>query len=509
MRASTLASRGRAAFRFVGPGFGRRPAHGPAFAVAAVAAALLAGCAMGPDYVRPTLDAPATFRFEPAAAADTANTAWWRQFGDPVLDRLIDTALANNLDVGIAAANVEQALAVITQTRSALFPQVGYGASGEKARSPDAGLAAAIPNYPNPQTTYQALLTASWEIDLWGRIRRQSESAQANLLATEEARRGVILSLVAQVANDYLTLRSLDEQLEVAKKTLATYNESLRIFELQFKYGVVSQMNVAQAKSQSQTAAAQIPAIEQQIVNTENALCVLLGRNPGRIERGKAVADLKAPQTPSELPSQLLERRPDIVQAEQQLVAANAQIGAAKALYFPTISLTGALGSVSGDLSSLFTGPTRVWSYGGSLLGPIFTGGAVTGQVRQAEGAQQAALYNYEKTVQGAFADVENALIAQQKTRQKLEAQQGLVDALSDYSRLARLQYDGGYVPYSTVLQADQQLFPAQLTLAQDRAQVFGAAVSVYQSLGGGWVTLADGMTVSTSGSRQTDAKLP
>ena len=180
----------------------------------------------------------------------------------------------------------------------------------------------------------------------------------------------MILSLVAQVANNYLTLRALDEQLQVAKKTLGTYNESLKLFELQFKYGIVSQMNVAQAKSQSQTAAAQIPAIEQQIVNTENALCVLLGRNPGRIARGKAVVDMKAPQTPEELPSQLLERRPDVVQAEQQLIAANAQIGAAKALYFPTISLTGALGSVSGDLSSLFTGPTRVWSYGGSLLGP-------------------------------------------------------------------------------------------------------------------------------------------
>jgi multidrug efflux system outer membrane protein len=340
------------------------------------------------------------------------------------------------------------------------------------------------------------IASASWEVDLWGRIRRQTESAQANLLATDEARRGVILSLVAQVATNYLTLRSLDEQLVVAKRTLGAYNESLKLFELQHRYGVVSKMNVAQAQSQSQTAAAQIPVIEQQIVNTENAISILVGRNPGRIERGKPVAELVAPQTPAELPSQLLERRPDVLQAEQQLVAANAQIGAAKALYFPTISLTGALGSVSSDLAGLFSGPTRVWSYGGSLVGPIFTGGAVTGQVRQAEAGQQAALANYEKTVQGAFADVENSLIAQQKTREKLQAQQGLVNALADYARLARLQFRSGYVPYSTVLQAEQQLFPAELTLAQDRAQVLGAAVSVYQSLGGGWVTLAERMTV-------------
>jgi multidrug efflux system outer membrane protein len=470
-----------------------------------LAVGVLAGCAMGPDYRRPEVAVPDTYQYLPKEAADTVNTAWWQQFGDPVLDRLIVEALGNNRNVMQAAANVQQAAALLTETQSQFYPQAGYDAGGTRQQfSTDY-----LPNRPSTsrtQTTYNVIASASWEVDLWGRIRRQSESAQANLFATDEARRGVILSLVAQVANNYLTLRALDEQLEVAKKTLAAYAESLKIFELQFKYGVVSQMNVAQARSQYQTAAAEIPAIEQQIVNTENALSILLGRNPGHIERGKSVADMTVPQTPAQLPSQLLERRPDIAQAEQQLVAANAQIGAAKALYFPTISLTGALGSVSGDLSNLFTGPTRVWSYGGSLLGPIFTGGAVTGQVRQAAGAQQAALFNYEKTVQGAFADVENALIAQQKSRERLQAQQGLVDALGDYARLARLQYSGGYVPYSTVLQAEQQLFPAQLTLAQDRAQVFGAVVSVYQSLGGGWVTLADGMTTPSMTPRPVTA---
>jgi multidrug efflux system outer membrane protein len=471
------------------------------------AAIALAACAVGPDYRRPVLDVPTAYEFMPKGAADTVNTEWWKQFGDPVLDQLIAEALGNNRTVKQAAASVQQAAAVLTEAKSQFYPQAGYDGSGARERI----TADAVPRASTSRTfsSYSVIASASWEIDLWGRIRRQTEAAQADLLATDEARRGVILSLVGQVANNYLTLRSLDEQLDVSRKTLATYEEALKLFQLQFKYGFASLMSVAQAQSQYQTAAAQIPLIEQQIVTTENAICVLLGRNPGRIERGKAVADMTLPATPEGLPSQLLERRPDVMQAEQQLVAANAQIGAAKALYFPTISLTGALGSTSSDLSDLMKNPTRIWNYGGSLVGPLFTGGAVTAQVRQAEAAEQFALYGYEQTVQSAFADVENALIAQQKTVQKLAAQKALVDALSEYSRLARLQYRGGYVPYSTVLQADQQLFPAQLTLAQDRAQVFGAAVSVYQALGGGWVTLADGMTTETPPSRQADAAQP
>jgi multidrug efflux system outer membrane protein len=464
----------------------------------AIAAALLAGCTMGPDYVRPKVDAPAAFRFEPAMVAETVNTAWWKQFGDPVLDQLIDTALANNLNVKIAAANVEQALAVITQTRSALFPQVGYSATGENARVPNEGIVAAIPNFPNPQTAYQAMLTASWEIDLWGRIRRLSESAQANMLATDEARRGVILTLVNSVATDYLTLRGLDEQLAIAKSTLDTYGESVRLYQLQFKYGQTSQMTVSQSQSQYETAAAQIPVIESQIAQTENALSILLGHNPGPIPRGKSIYDLALPSVPAGVPSALLERRPDIMQAEQSLIAANAQIGAAQALYFPTISLTGALGSSSTDLSNLFKGPTRVWNYAGQIIGPIFTFGAVSGQVGQAQAAEQAALLNYKLTIQNAFADVDNALIGSQKLKEQLAAQERLVAALKDYARLAKLQYDGGYTAYSTVLQAEQTLFPAELTLASVRASVFTSAGNIYKAMGGGWVTQADELTGST-----------
>jgi outer membrane protein, multidrug efflux system len=458
-----------------------------------LASALLAGCMFGPDYQRPKVDTPAEFRFAPATMAEAADTEWWKQFDDPVLEKLITEALANNLSVKVAVANVEQAAGVLTQTRSQFFPQVGYSATGERARTSEAGTDPAIAKLiPNPATAYQALLTASWEIDLWGRIRRLSESARANLLATDEARRGVILSLVTSVAGDYIQLRGLDDQLVVSKQTLAAYGESLKLFQLQFQYGQVSQMNVAQVQSQYETAAAQIPVIESQIAQLENALSILVGRNPGAIERGKSIDQLRQPPVPAGLPSQLLERRPDLMQSERQLVAANAQIGAAKALYFPTISLTGAFGSASPDLNKLFTGPARVWSYAGQAIGPIFTFGGVSGQVAQAEAGQQAALYNYQFSIQNAFGDVSNALIAAQKLQDQVAAQGRLVDALKDYARLATLQYNGGYTSYTTVLQAEQSLFPAELTLASVRAQVAGSSVSIYKAMGGGWVTLAD-----------------
>jgi multidrug efflux system outer membrane protein len=477
---------------------------------ACTTAALLAACTMGPDYVRPRVDTPDAFRFEPKEVAETVDTEWWREFGDPVLDALIAEALANNLNVKIAVANVEQAAGVLTQTRSQLFPQIGYSATGERSRETEAGANATVARLiPNPQTAYQAALTASWELDLWGRIRRLSEAALANLLATDEARRGVILTLVSSVATNYIQLRGLDEQLAIAKQTLGTYGESLKLFELQFKYGQVSQMNVAQVQSQYETAAAAIPQIEAQIAQTENALSVLVGRNPGPIERGKAVAELTLPTVPAGLPSQLLERRPDLMQSEQQLIAANAEIGAAKALYFPTISLTGTFGAASSDLSQLFTGPSRVWSYAGQVIGPIFTFGAVSGQVAQAEAAQQAALGNYKLSIQNAFADVDNALISNQKLQEQLAAQGRLVSALKDYDRLATLQYNGGYTSYVTVLQAEQTLFPEQLTLASVRAQVYNSSVNIYKAMGGGWVTLADKATATTAPVEEESRRVP
>jgi multidrug efflux system outer membrane protein len=462
------------------------------------AAALLGACTLGPDYQRPEVVAPQAFLYATADAVATSDTLWWQQFGDPVLDGLIDEALAHNSNIAIAAANVQQAAAVLTQARSQFFPQLGYGAGGARERTSEPAFAAQLPNYPNPTTAYQAALQASWEIDLWGRVQRQSEAVLADVLASDEARRGVILSLVAQVSSSYLQLRGLDAQLAVAQQTLQTYGESVALFKLQFQYGQVSQMNVAQAESQYETAAAQIPLIEAQIAQTQNALAVLIGREPGPIVRGSSIDTLQLPSVPAGLPSQLLERRPDLLQSEQQLIAANAQIGAAKALYFPSISLTGAFGGASGELSNLFRGSARVWSYGGSIIGPIFSFGAVSGQVAQAEAGQLAALESYKLAIRNAFADVDNALVANAKLREQLAAQTRLVAALKQYNELARLQYDGGYVGYSTVLQAEQALFPAELNLVSVRASLFTSAVNIYKAMGGGWVTLADQRTGNT-----------
>ena len=461
-------------------------------------AVLLSGCMFGPDYRRPALDVMPSYRFADNETRDTANTDWWKEFQDPVLDALIAEALANNKNIKMAAANIDQAAGVLMQTRAPLFPQLSYSGDAARQRVSEhtaVSLPRAVSSVPNPWSSFELLAGANWEIDLWGRLRRLSEAARADLLASREARRGVVLSLVASVASTYLQLRGLDEQLEIAQRTLAAYAESLRLFELQFAYGQVSQMTVAQARSQYETAAAAVPPLESQIAQTENALCTLLGRNPGPIVRGKTLAELVPPAIPSGLPSQLLERRPDLAQAEQDLIAANAQIGAARALYFPTISLTAALGTQSSEFSDLFTGPARVWQYSGSFTGPIFTAGAITGQVKQAEALREAALESYKNAILSAFSDAENALVSRRKLAEQLKAQEALVTALKDYDRLAWLQYNGGYTPYLTVLTAETQLFPAELTVSQVRTALLAAYVNLYKAMGGGWVTRAEALT--------------
>lgn len=449
---------------------------------------LMAACTVGPDYVRPDLDVPQAFLHADHNASQTANTDWWRQFGDPRLDALIVEALAGNSDIGIAAANIEQAAAVFTQSRSALLPQVGYGGTATRERASETDSPQLYSVIDNPKSSHQTLASASWEIDLWGRIRRLSEAARADLLATEAARQGVTLSLVSAVAQSYIQLLGLDEQLLVARRTLDAYAESLRIFELRFRYGQVSQMNVAQARSQYETAAAAIPGLQSQVGQAENALSILLGRNPGPIVRGEGIGALRLPAVPAGLPSDLLANRPDIRQAEQRLVAANANIGAARALYFPTISLTGAYGFMSTELSDLFKGTSRMWSFAGSVTGPIFTGGAITSGVRQAEAAHRAALLSYEAAIRSAFADVENALIAHAGLTEQMRSEERLVHANSEYARLAHLQYEGGYTPYSTVLQAQQQLFPSEIGAVQTRTALLASLVDIYKAMGGGWL---------------------
>ncbi len=456
-------------------------------------AMLVSGCMVGPDYKRPSIDTPQSFRYEPKDVAETANTEWWKQFNDPVLDSLIAEALANNKNVKIAAANVEAAAGFLMTTRSALFPQVGYNASAVRNRVSRNDVISAPST--NPFNSLQVLAGATWEIDLWGRVRRLSEAAQASLLASDEARRGVILSLVSEVAASYMQLRAFDEQLTISRRTLKTYADSVTLFEKQHKYGQVSLMTVQQARSQYETAAAAIPQIEIQIVATENALCILLGRNPGPIARGRTLAELAMPTVPAGLPSQLLEQRPDIRQAEQNLIAANAQIGAAKALYYPTISLTGAYGKSSNELENLFKGPSNVWNYGGSIIGPIFTAGNIAGQVKQAEAVQKAALSAYELAIQNAFADVENALVSRDKLGEQFAAEQKRVVAYKDYTRLSWLKYNGGYTSYLEVLYAETQLFPAELSATQTQAAALISFVNLYKAIGGGWVTEADKMT--------------
>lgn len=457
---------------------------------------LLAGCMLGPDYKRPDLVVPEQFRGEPPASQlspTAADSAWWQQFGDPQLDALIDEALANNLDVAAAAARVDQFYGALGTTRSQLFPQVGAELAGSRNRASSQTISPAPAT--NPYNAVQANLLASWEIDLFGRTRRLTEAATAELQASEGARRGTVLSLVAAVTAGYVRLRDLDREVEVARDTLGLRKDSLTLFERRFKGGVVSQVELSQARSEYATALRAVPQLEQSAAQQENALSVLVGRNPGPIARGRTIQDLTLPPVPAGLPSELIERRPDLLAAEQSLVAANARIGAAKAAYFPTISLTGAFGAASRSLSDLSGGAARIWSYGADISMPIFTAGAIAGQVTSAEAVQRQSLAQYRKAVQTGFQETEDALVGVAKSAQARDAAQLQVDSLSTYARLARRKYEGGYTSYLEVLDAERSLFNAQLDLAQSQANVLLQATALYKSLGGGWVDLADQKT--------------
>ena len=453
---------------------------------------LASACAVGPDYSRPDVPVPEAFASAPESADGALDAAWWQAFDDPVLTALVDEALRGNRDLVAATARVEQAAAAVTIARSPIFPQVGYDGSAFRQQASTTTATPLPGTVPNPQTTYSGLLTASWEIDLWGRIRRETEAARARLLASEEARRGVLLTLTSGVVGSYLQLRSLDEQLAVVRQTVRTREESLRVFEARRRAGVVSDLELAQVRSELDSARAAIPSLELQVEEVENALSVLLGRNPGPVERGRRIAELGVPPIPAGLPSDLLERRPDVRQAEETLVAANALMGAARARYFPTISLTGAFGGVSQELDALFSGPSEAWSYGGSITGPLFTAGAVRAQSAQAQAARKEALAAYELAVQNAFRDAENALKAVQSTRQRLEILDRQVASLRDYARLARRRYEGGYTSYLEVLDSERTLLNAEVTVAQAEAEHRNALVGAYRALGGGWIDLAD-----------------
>jgi multidrug efflux system outer membrane protein len=447
-----------------------------------------AGCTFGPNYARPDLDIPSAWRVEEREAKDLADTAWWGQFNDPVLNGLIDTALQENKDLLIAAARIEEFAARYGIVRADLFPQVGAGASYTREQITRQGENRPAPGFATLTETYSTTLNASWEIDLWGRIRRGTEAAQAQLLATEEARRGVVLSLVSSVASSYVNLRGLDRQLEIATETARSRKESYRVFQERFDGGIVSLLELAQNKSQYEEALSRIPPLERAIALQENGLSVLLGRNPGPIPRGLAIGDLTLPAVAAGLPSDLLERRPDVRQAEQALIAANAQIGVAKAAYFPAISLTGLFGFASDDLSDLFLSSAQVWNYSAPLTMPIFTAGRISGGVKAAEAVQQQALIGYMQAAQNAFLEVNDALVDQQQTGRQFDAQDQQVRSLRQYDEIARLRYDEGYTDYLTVLDAERSLFNAELFYTQTQIARHQAMIGLYKAMGGGWM---------------------
>ena len=450
-------------------------------------AAPLSACMVGPDYRRPEVDVPVAWRLGATEAGEISNIAWWDQFQDPVLSNLVRTALANNKDLEIATANVDQAFAQYGIVRSAQFPQVNAGASAARERS-----SANIRLGGQTFTDYGVNLSASFELDIWGRLRRATESARASLLASQQGKGTVVLTVVTTVASGYILLRALDRQLEIAQRTSQSLGEAARLQRVRFEEGAVPASDYQQAESQYREAVARVPELEREIAQQENFISVLLGHNPGLIPRGRDIDALLFPAVPDGLPASLLQRRPDIRQAEQNLIAANADIGVAKAAYFPDISLTALLGLESAQLSDLFKGPSRAWSFGAGVLQPIFNAGRLRSQVAQAEAVQRQALHTYEKSIISAFQDVENALIDRTKFGQVREEQAKNVEALRSFRDLADLRYREGATIYLEVASAEQSLFIAQLAYVATQAQLFQSYANLYKAMGGGWVDQAE-----------------
>jgi multidrug efflux system outer membrane protein len=456
-------------------------------ALALLLAVPLAACMVGPDYHRPDIEVPYAWRLGETESREISNMAWWEQFQDPVLSGLVRTALENNKDLAFATANVDQAAAQYHIARSAQFPQVTGAATATRQRISQNNPAGVPPSGPY-FNDYPINLSASFELDVWGKLRRATESARASLLASQEGKGTVMLTVVTSVATGYIQLRALDRQLEIAQHTSNSLLEAARLQHVRMEEGAVPDSDYQQAESQYREAAAQVPELEREIAQQENFLSVLLGQNPGPIPRGRDIDALLFPAIPGGLPASLLERRPDILQAEQNLIAANANIGVAKAAYFPDISLTALLGLESTQLSSLFQGPSRVWSYGAGLTQPIFNAGLIAGQVAQAEALQQEALFTYQKSIISAFQDVENALIDRTKYGRIREEQAKNVAALQRFRDLAQLRYSEGATIYLEVANAEQSLFNAQLAYVTTQSQLFQSYANLYKALGGGWV---------------------
>ena len=449
---------------------------------AAVLALGLAGCAVGPNYKRPLVPVPERFYGDERAAEarSVADVPWWGIFDDPILKRLIEEALRNGFDARLAAARVQEARARFGVARSQFFPSVDYEGRWHRGRDDQI-----VNPSGEARTAWTVDVGFSWELDLWGRIRRLNESARAAYLATEEGRRGVLLSLVSDVAVAYMELRELDQELEIAKHTAAAFQDTYDLFNRRLEGGAASALETARAEASLGQVAAEIPEIERAIVARENQINFLLGRNPQPILREGPLMALP-PDVPAGLPSTLLERRPDIRQAEQFLIAANANVGVAKADFFPRLSLTGLFGNVSPALSDLFS-HGKTWSIGAGLLGPLFQGGRIKHNYEAVRAQWQQATIQYEATAANAFGEVSRALVDRTKLVETERQRARTVAAYQEAVRLASLRYASGLSAYFEVLESQQQLFPAEIGLAQTRRDQLVAVVNLYRALGGGW----------------------
>lgn len=449
---------------------------------------LLTSCTVGPNYKRPAVAVPGDYRgLAPDAGAQTqasfADEKWVAVFQDEELQKLIHTALENNYDVRIAATRILQAEAVLGITRADQFPTVFATASAINSRVP------ALKPVPAYTVSQNAIgLGLSWDLDFWGKYRRATEAARAELLASEHSQDAVRMTLVSDVAGSYFALRELDLELEISKRTLSTRQESLRLVQVRQQGGATSMLDVRQSEELVYGAGAAIPALERAIEQQENFISVLLGQNPGPVPRGRPLIENAVPATvPAGLPSSLLERRPDIQAAEQRLVAANARIGVAKAALFPQISLTANAGYQSSALTALFSGPSGFWNIGGDLFQQIFNRGRLRNNVRLTEAQQQEAALVYQKTIQGAFRDVSDGLVAYRKNREVREQQELLTNSAQDAVRLSDMRYRGGVTSYLEVLDSDTRYYTAEIDLARARLNERLAMVELYRSLGGGW----------------------
>ena len=450
---------------------------------------LAGGCTVGPNYKRPVVTAPQDYRGLPEDQAghpdpvSLADQKWWEVFQDETLQELIRSALQQNYDVRIAAVRILEARAQLGITRADQFPTAAAGAAALNERLPQSRISPATNT-----TAYQVNVSAEWELDFWGKFRRATESARANLLANEWARQEVISTVVSDVASAYFQLRELDLELEISSQTLASRRDSLRLTQLLADRGATSLLDVRQAEQLVFGAAASIPDLEERIEQQENFISALVGNNPQAVPRGRRLTDQpRAPEVPAGLPSALLERRPDIRQAEQQVVAANASIGAAKADYFPQIALTGTGGSQSSALTNLFGGPAGLWTLAASAAQPIFQGGRLRNRVELAEAQQQEAALFYQRAIQQAFREVSDALIAYRRSQEFRIQQEQLTRSAEDATRLSNMRYSGGATSYLEVLDSETRKFAAQLNLAQAQLNELQSMVRIYRALGGGW----------------------